>query len=129
MTQSLRLLGILFVIALLIISGCSKKQEAEPEVETTAVEPAGEESYKDSLIIEMASKDSISVYDLLGKNHELETKNTATGIFIIAIDSVKNSEGMFWVYSVNDEMGQIASDNFMTKPGDIVRWHFRDFNK
>ncbi len=128
MTQTLRLFGILFIIALLVISGCSKKQEAEPKVETTT-ELAEEESNKDSLVLEMISEDSISVFDLLDQKHDLEIKKSAMGAFIIAIDSIKNSEGIFWVYSVNGKMGQMASDNYFTKPGDTVRWHFQFFNK
>jgi len=129
MKQVFRLIGILLILALLVISGCSKKEEAKPKVETTTAEPAEKESFKDSLVLEMTSEDSISVYDLLEQKYELETKKTATGIFIIAIDSVKNNDGIFWVYSVNDKMGQMASDNYFTKPGDVVKWHFRDFNK
>ncbi len=128
MTQSFRLFGILFVILLLIIGGCGNKQEAEPEVDTTAVETE-EETFKDSLVLEMVSEDSISVFDILDQKHELEIKKSAMGAFIIAIDSIENSEGIFWIYSVNDKMGQMASDKHMTKPGDVVKWHFRDFNK
>lgn len=129
MTQTIRLFGILFIMVLLIIGGCSKKQEAEPKVETTAAEPAEKDSFKDSLVLKMTSEDSISVFELLDQKHELDIKKTATGTFIIAIDSVKNSDGIFWVYSVNDKMGQMASDNYFTKPGDIIKWHFRNFNK
>ena len=127
MTQTIRLFGILFIVVLLIIGGCSKKQEAEPKVDTTT--DLAEDSFKDSLVLKMTSEDSISVFELLDQKHELDIKKTATGTFIIAIDSVKNSDGIFWVYSVNDKMGQMASDNYFTKPGDIIKWHFRNFNK
>ena len=127
MTQTIRLFGILFIMVLLIIGGCSKKQEAEPKVDTTT--DLAEDSFKDSLVLKMTSEDSISVFELLDQKHELDIKKTATGTFIIAIDSVKNSDGIFWVYSVNDKMGQMASDNYFTKPGDIIKWHFRNFNK
>ncbi|MFH2049510.1 MAG: DUF4430 domain-containing protein [bacterium] len=128
MTQSLRLLGILFIIALLVIGGCSKKQEAEPKVEA-AVETMEEITPVDSIVLEFVSEDSISVYDLLDQKHELELKTTATGAFIIGIDSTYNHEGFFWVYSVNDSMAQISCDQYITKPGDTVRWHYRNMNQ
>ena len=129
MTPSLRLWGILFILALLVIGGCSKKQEAEPKVEATTETPIEEITPADSIVLELVSEDSISVYDLLDQKHELELKTTATGAFIIGIDSTYNHEGFFWIYSVNDSMAQISCDQYMTKPGDTVRWHYRDMNQ
>ena len=129
MIRLFRLLGILLILALLLINGCSKKQEAKPEVETTAETLVEEITPADSIVLEFVSEDSISVYDLLDQKHELELKTTATGSFIIGIDSTYNHEGFFWIYSVNDSMAQISCDQYMTKPGDTVRWHYRNMNQ
>lgn len=129
MTQSLRLLGIFIIITLLGIGGCSKKQEAEPKVEATVETPVEEITPVDSIVLEFVSEDSISVYDLLDQQHDVELKTTATGAFIVGIDSTYNHEGFFWIYSVNDSMAQISCDQYMIKPGDTVKWHYRNMNQ
>ena len=42
-----------------------------------------------------------------------------------AIDSIENSAGAYWIYSVNDSVPQVACDKYVTKNGDVVKWHFQ----
>ena len=79
----------------------------------------------DSLAIELAGASGYSVLELLRREHEVEARETVTGAFVIAIDSVENGQGYFWVYSVNDSMPRVACDRYITGNGDVVRWHFR----
>lgn len=80
---------------------------------------------RDSLIIELTGVEAQTVFDQLKSSHQVEYHSTALGMFVTAIDSIENNSGVYWVYSVNDSMPDIASNRYVTKNGDAVKWHFR----
>ena len=83
----------------------------------------------DSLIITLVGEDEKSVFDILLESHQVESKSTIIGNIVISIDSLKSSYDYFWLYSVNDSMPDIAADKYLTKDGDIIKWHFRKGSK
>ncbi|MEW6050533.1 MAG: DUF4430 domain-containing protein [Candidatus Zixiibacteriota bacterium] len=107
---------LLALVLAVMLTGCGQN-------ENRAGSPP--EASADSVVIELAGRDSVSVFDLLRSSHELEFKSTAMGMFVRSIDSVANSSAAYWVYSVNDTMPKIASDKMLTRTGDRVRWHLR----
>lgn len=115
-------LPVLLTLSLLAFSlGCSKKEQAQPNSgrDTTASASA------DSLVIDLTGQDSVTVFDLLARSHQVESRSTALGKFVVGIDSVANSSLASWLYSVNDTMPQVAADKLVTRTGDRVTWHFR----
>lgn len=80
---------------------------------------------QDSLVIELTGVDSASVLDLLKATHRVEHQSSAMGVFVKTIDSIRNASGVYWLYSVNDSMANIACDRYITKDGDRIKWHFR----
>jgi hypothetical protein len=109
----------LLLIACAFIS-CGKekdKQQSEAAVPETP--------FRDSLVIELAGRDSVSVFDLLRESHNVDYSSSAMGMFVKGIDSAYPGEHSSWMYSVNDSMGKIASDQRVTKSGDRVKWHLR----
>lgn len=114
-----------FLILALILAGCrsedsSRSQELDPD-QDSALLPAAH----DSLIIEMEGVDSLSVFDVLKAQHQVDYFSTAAGVFVRAIDSIGGDSRTFWVYSVNDSVAQVACDRYITRSGDRIRWHFR----
>jgi len=106
------------LLAVVGLAGCSS--EADQAADTTqAAEPS------DSVVIELTGADSASVYELLMASHRVETIESMAGAFVKEIDSVENGHGFFWLYSINDSMGQVACDKYITRDGDRVKWHFR----
>ena len=81
------------------------------------------------MVIELDGVDSLTVFDILRKAHEVDYISTAAGVLVREIDSVYNSRGFYWLYSVNHDMPQVAADRYMTRDGDTIRWHFRRINK
>lgn len=118
----------LILLSFALFTGCaeSEKSNLPEQTETTA---KTEFEYTDSLIIELAGRDSLTVLDLLEQIHQVEKVNTALGVFVKGIDSLESSSTLFWVYSVNDSMPEIAADKYQTKDGDQVRWHYRKMGK
>lgn len=109
-----------------LLCSCGSKTENESDLKqseagnSTALSPP-----PDSVVIELAGADSQTVFDLLKDGHEVEYKSSVMGIFVTAIDSIENSAGAYWIYSVNDSVPQVASDKYVTKNGDVVKWRFR----
>ncbi len=119
------LLSILLIVSLV---SCSEKQETAIDQPSSA-DSAAKPSHVDSITVELTGVDSMSVFDLLRENHQVDVKSSAMGVFVQAIDSITNSDDAYWMYSVNDSMGQVASDKYITADGDLVRWHFRKFSE
>jgi Domain of unknown function (DUF4430) len=122
--QTTRIAAILIALLLSAIS-CTKEEKPSPEADSSVVESP----FVDSLIIELSGRDSISAFELLRESHHIDYTSSAIGVFVKAIDSVFPGEHSSWMYSVNDSMGKIASDKFLTGNGDRVRWHLRRWTK
>ncbi len=114
------------VLSTFLLCSCGSKTENENDLkqseagDSTALSPP-----PDSVVIELAGADSQTVFDLLKDGHEVEYKSSVMGIFVTAIDSIENSARAYWIYSVNDSVPQVASDKYVTKNGDVVKWHFQ----
>ncbi|MBI5266078.1 MAG: DUF4430 domain-containing protein [candidate division Zixibacteria bacterium] len=109
--------------------GCSgradKAKQDAPGSADTAQTPAS----RDSIVIELAGKDSVSVFDLLRESYAVCYQSTVGGVFVKQIDSAKSGTSVFWIYSVNDSMPNVAADRFITHTGDRVKWYFRKMGK
>jgi hypothetical protein len=79
----------------------------------------------DSVTVALSGVDSVSVFDLLKKNHTVDYHSTMAGVFVTGIDSVENSQRAYWIYTVNDTTPQVAADKMLTRDGDRVIWHLR----
>jgi hypothetical protein len=119
--------AILMLAAVGLISCKGKKAESAGAAQTTPSEttPPG----SDSLTIVLAGRDSVSVFDLLRESHKVDYFSTAAGTFVKGIDSLETGSRVFWIYSVNGKMPEIASDKWITKAGDQVVWHYRKLNQ
>ncbi|MBI4999280.1 DUF4430 domain-containing protein [Candidatus Gottesmanbacteria bacterium] len=58
------------------------------------------------------------------QNLELKTKQYDFGIFVESIGGVENSKERAWIYFVNDKAGEVASDKYTLKAGDVVEWKY-----
>jgi len=119
----LKLLAIAFLLFSLSVS-CNNRSEQTSDKISTAVDTLDTQP-EDSVVIDLTGEDSVSVFELLKRNHNVDYKTTAMGVFVSGIDGLKNSSGVYWIYSVNDTTPQAASDKVLTKSGDRVKWHFR----
>ncbi len=121
-----RFFSLVFMLtaSVILLVSCSEESaesddSASNQAETAIAQPV------DSIVIELAGTDSTSVFDLLLANHEVEYRNSAMGVFVTSIDNVESGSDYYWVYSVNDSMGQVAADDYVSVGGDRVKWHFR----
>lgn len=113
------------VIVSLSLAGCSQSdQGGSDQSAARALTEAAAEPF-DSVVIELRGVDSVTVFEILRRAHEVDFFTTAAGVFVKAIDSLENSNDFFWVYSVNGTMPQVASDKYLTSNGDSIRWHYR----
>jgi hypothetical protein len=118
-----RLVTVLFAVLLAV--SCGKKEEETDAANQESIKQAGLADPGDSLILEMAGVDSMTVFDVLAAQHDVKHLSSLKGAYVIRIDSIKNEGGYYWLYSVNGVMGEVACDKHVTKNGDVVRWHYR----
>jgi hypothetical protein len=107
----------LAVMALLLaiwIAGCSSEESAADNGDTS----------RDSVVIEMTAADSTTVLALLQQHHDVDVKEGSMGSFVMAIDSLRGGNDVYWLYKVNGEMVPKAADKTTVGPGDKVSWHF-----
>jgi len=105
------------LLTILLFASCGAKKEKDSGSDAAAP--------KDSLTIRLTAEDSTTVFDLTVANGPVEYDKTAQGYFVASINSVDQFDGYFWVYSVNDTMGALASNMKKIGPGDEVVWYFR----
>ncbi|UCD63901.1 MAG: DUF4430 domain-containing protein [Candidatus Zixiibacteriota bacterium] len=119
----------LFLVLTLVLSSvflsCGSGTDDLAEADDPGRDSAATVAFHDSLIIEMTGRDSLSVLDILMAEHQVDYFSTAAGVFVTAIDSIGGASRLFWVYSVNDTMAQVASDRYITRSGDRIKWHLR----
>jgi Domain of unknown function (DUF4430) len=109
----------LLLVPFLICCAGKSSPGARSDADTTAS--------TDSLIISLKGESGKSVFEITRAGHKVDFLNSPAGVFVKAIDSLESGYYYGWIYSVNDTFGQIASDRFVTKDGDIIKWHFRKF--
>jgi len=114
------------ISAALLLAACGGDQP-DPETKATDTTASTTIEFSDSLVIELAGVDSITVLDLLLSTHQVDYRTTMSGAFVTAIDSHENGGDYFWIYSVNDTKASVACDAYFTSDGDRVQWHFRKF--
>ena len=105
------------LLTIMLIASCGAKKERDSGSDAAAP--------KDSIILELTAEDSTTVFDLTVANGPVEYDKTAQGYFVASINSVDQFDGYFWIYSVNDTMGAMASNLRKIGPGDEVVWYFR----
>jgi len=124
MTRALLLTSILTAALALALVGCGGESGDTGETSKAQAESVID---RDSLVLEMAGMDSLTVLAVLETSHTAIVRSTQMGAFVDGIDSVLNSNSHFWVYSVNGEMANEACNRRMTQAGDVIRWHYRRF--
>ena len=113
------------LLILLTFVSCGNRAEQTSDNPSKAADTTLVTEPQDSVVIDLTGEDSVSVFALLRRNHNVDYKTTAMGVFISGIDGLKNGSGVYWIYSINDTTPQVASDKVLTKSGDRVKWHFR----
>lgn len=126
-TNRFQILTLLLAISsMFVLCSCGSKTEKESDPrQGEAGDSTALSLHADSIVIEFAGVDSQTVFDLLKDSHQVEYKPSALGVFVTAIDSIENSANACWIYSVNDSIPPVACDRYVTRNGDLVRWHLR----
>jgi hypothetical protein len=74
--------------------------------------------------ITLEATDGRSVFQILQKNHEIDYDSTTGGVFIQAIDGIRNERGHFWTYSVNGKPATVACDKYTVDANDTIVWKY-----
>lgn len=101
------ILGLLAVILGIVF--CSKHEEVAPEHQPIIIKGV----------------EGKTVFDLLLEHHEVDYKKSDMGVFINAIDGIKNEGGHFWIYSVNGTPGKVSADKAIVSEGDTIEWRYK----
>lgn len=65
-----------------------------------------------------------TVFELLQAQHQIEFSQSAQGVFVLSINTVKNEGGKAWRYFINDKPGNVACDKAVVFEGDVVQWRY-----
>lgn len=106
--------------------GCAKEKPKNPaeNIQSNIPRPITAID-RDSLFYGLTAEDSTTVFDLTVKNYMVEFEKSGSDFFVYSINRVEQGYDYFWVYAVNDTMGQMAANNRKIGKGDRVVWHYR----
>lgn len=74
--------------------------------------------------ITLEATDGRSVFQLLKQYHKVDYDSSKMGVFVQAIDGIRNKEGHYWTYSVNGKPATLACDNYIVNKGDTIVWKY-----
>jgi hypothetical protein len=82
------------------------------------------ETYGDVSLEQPAT--AFGVLEKVAEDHQMElvTKKYDFGILVESIDGVKNTKDRAWIYFVNGQAGEVASDKLELADGDMVEWRY-----
>jgi len=114
------------VFVLMSIAGCANDTQNVPNNNAKSnIPPPATATERDSIFYGMASEDSTTVFDLTVKNYMVEYDKVGSDYFVFSVNRVEQGNDYFWIYAVNDTMGNVASNKRKIGPGDRVVWHYR----
>jgi len=113
----------LIVGILLLWAGCTSSNKNENQGGSLPGDPKP----VDSIVIALQGQTGKSVLEITLQEHKVNYIESEIGVFVDAIDSLEVGSKYGWMYSVNNMMGQVASDKYITNDSDVVRWHYRKF--
>ncbi len=110
----------LFISALILTFSLSCGTKEKPP-------PSGQ--LDSTLVVRYYGADGKTVLELLETNHEVEKKTSSVGSFVEGIDGVKNQPDRFWLYYVNGQKPEVASDRRPTTAKDTIEWRFEKYSE
>lgn len=108
---------LLFAVFLFLLSSCGESADESGRT--------GSRAALDSVVIELAGVDSVSVFELTRRDYTVIYESSRFGVFVKAIDGQHMGNDHFWVFTVNDTVQNVAADKYITRDGDAVKWHLR----
>lgn len=75
--------------------------------------------------ISYEGQDGKTAYGILKENYQVEADESSLGVMVTSINGLKNSDGEYWLYSVNGRQPDVAADKYETKNGDKVLWEYK----
>ena len=65
-----------------------------------------------------------NVLELLKENHEVVTKDTQWGPYVVCIDELCANTTHFWLYYVNGKLAPIGAHLYNSTENDTIKWVF-----
>ncbi len=82
-----------------------------------------------TLVVRYYGADGKTALELLEARHQVEKKTSSVGSFVEEIDGIKNRPDRFWLYYVNGQKPDVASDRYPTTAKDTIEWRFEKNNE
>ena len=95
----------------------------------TKEKPAPSGQLDSALVVRYYGAEGKTVLELLETNHEVEKKTSSVGSFVEKIGGIKNRTDRFWLYYVNGQKPDVASDRYPTTAKDTIEWRFEKNNE
>ena len=106
--------------------GCGSDKKEQSLLNTQSnIAPPLTAIERDSIFYGLTAEDSTTVFDLTVKNYLVEYDKAGDDYFVFSVNTVDQGNDYFWVYAVNDTMGNRASNKRKVGSGDRVVWHYR----
>jgi len=82
-----------------------------------------------TLVVRYYGAEGKTVLELLETAHQVEKKTSSVGSFVETIDGIKNRPDQFWLYYVNGQKPDVASDRYPTTARDTIEWRFEKYSE
>lgn len=123
------ILGFLFSDTQDFMSGMESQEDTEqlePREDLAIISVFGEDGEIEGSPVEINVDHETDVLAYMVENFSVE--GTEEG-FITSIDGVEQdeSEGLYWLYYINEEMPSIGAGDYIVEDGDLIEWKLESF--
>lgn len=75
-------------------------------------------------VVQYEGQNDKTALELLKAGHQIETQDSSIGIFVTAIDDIKNQENKYWMFYVDGKLASVGADQYKTKDGEKIEWRY-----
>lgn len=123
------ILGFLFSDTQDFMSGMESQEDTEqlePREDLAIISIFGEDGEIEGSPVEINVDHETDVLAYMVENFSVEGDEEG---FITSIDGVEqdDSEGLYWLYYINEEMPSVGAGDYIVEDGDLIEWKLESF--
>ncbi len=120
----MRKLLLFLAFSLFIFSGCSRAKFDNTEVQP---EPTVEMTEKqDNSVVQYRCQPDKTAFELLTENnHQVDFDESSFGKLITSIDGRAQSDGKYWLYSVDDKEATVGAEAYHCQSTEQIKWELK----
>lgn len=111
---------LIFIIGILILVNRQGKNYQELPFSSNTALPVSNTSK-----VEYSCEKGKTAYQLLEEKNQVESSESNLGKYVVAINGVKQAEGKYWLYSVDEKEATVSATSYICQNNEKIIWELK----